>query len=604
MSLNVMQRIQSALTEGVVQQLAGRLGLSSTMTQKVLTAAGPALIAGLMQKSTTLDGARSLFTAILSPDVNGSIAEQLPQLLDSTIGMNQLENVGRQLLERVLGRRVDRLSDELATQTGVPAHATHAITGVAGATLLGVLKHHFLDGRGNVGQLPSLFAHQLPLIEPHLTDNLLAAVGVAGLGAFTGNILPQLKAVAAHIDQPTPAARPLSDALASVSVPAGAVQRSERRSHKWLWWLLAAIAAVLALLCQRGCHSEQGADVSGARARATTAAAAQPAVGATSAGASSAAVAASDASETAAASAHALASAPASASASASAPASASASASASAPVASIAPTKDSQLTVAVDATGKPTLTATVGSEAEKARLIDELTKRLGAAHFIPNITVDQNVKPADWLTHLDGLIPLLSLPGAQLKVDGTHIELGGSAAKADSGWLDKLKALFGASYEIGSFDVEHAIADANENFRSAIKSLLTPESTCSAAEIVKVLNLQVINFGNASARVPASAAQDLEQSARLLNACAHNGKTVRLEVSGYSDNVGGTQANLQLSKLRAQAVRAYLVRHGVSADSLISQGYGDADPVASNDTESGRFANRRIQFVAQQSQE
>jgi outer membrane protein OmpA-like peptidoglycan-associated protein len=596
MSLNVMQRIQSALTEGVVQQLAVRLGLSSTMTQKVLTAAGPALIAGLMQKSTTLDGARSLFTAILSPDVNGSIAEQLPQLLDSTVGMNQLENVGRQLLERVLGRRVDRLSDELATQTGVPAHATHAITGVAGATLLCVLKHHFLDGRGNVGQLPSLFAHQLPLIEPHLTDNLLAAVGVAGLGAFTGNILPQLKAVAAHIDQPTPAARPLSDALASVSVPAGAVQRSERRSHKWLWWLLAAIAAVLALLCQRGCHSEQGADVSGARARATTAAAAQPAVGATSAGASSAAVAASDASETAAASAPAMASASASVSASAPAPASA--------PVASIAPTQDSQLTVAVDATGKPTLTATVGSEAEKARLIDELTKRLGAAHFIPNITVDQNVKPADWLTHLDGLIPLLSLPGAQLKVDGTHIELGGSAAKADSGWLDKLKALFGTPYEIGSFDVEHAIADANENFRSAIKSLLTPESTCSAADIVKVLNLQVINFGNASARVPASAAQDLEQSARLLNACAHNGKTVRLEVSGYSDNVGGTQANLQLSKLRAQAVRAYLVRHGVSADSLISQGYGDADPVASNDTESGRFANRRIQFVAQQSQE
>jgi outer membrane protein OmpA-like peptidoglycan-associated protein len=596
MSLNVMQRIQSALTEGVVQQLAGRLGLSSTMTQKVLTAAGPALIAGLIQKSTTLDGARSLFTAILSPDVNGSIAEQLPQLLDSTIGMNQLENVGRQLLERVLGRRVDRLSDELATQTGVPAHATHAITGVAGATLLGVLKHHFLDGRGNVGQLPSLFAHQLPLIEPHLTDNLLAAVGVAGLGAFTGNILPQLKAVAAHIDQPTPAARPLSDALASVSVPAGAVQRSERRSHKWLWWLLAAIAAVLALLCQRGCHSEQGADVSGARARATTAAAVQPAVGATSAGASSAAVAASDASETAAASAPAMVSASASVSASAPAPASA--------PVASIAPTLDSQLTVAVDATGKPTLTATVGSEAEKARLIDELTKRLGAAHFIPNITVDQNVKPADWLTHLDGLIPLLSLPGAQLKVDGTHIELGGSAAKADSGWLDKLKALFGTPYQIGSFDVEHAIADANENFRSAIKSLLTPESTCSAADIVKVLNLQVINFGNASARVPASAAQDLEQSARLLNACAHNGKTVRLEVSGYSDNVGGTQANLQLSKLRAQAVRAYLVRHGVSADSLISQGYGDADPVASNDTESGRFANRRIQFVAQQSQE
>ena len=574
MSINVIQLIQSALTDGVVRQMAARFGLPPDATQKVLATTGPALVAGLMQKGATLDGARSLFATILSPEVNGHIAEQLPQLLGSTTGVSQLEGVGRHLLERAFDRRVDTLSDEVATQTGVPAHATHAMTGIVGATLLGLLKRHFLEGQGNVGQLPTLLGHQLPAIAPYLNDRLMAGLGLSGLGAFTGNILSQLKAVSAHIDHPTPAARPVAEALSNVRVPADAVVREERRPRKWLWWLLAAIAAVLAFLFLRGCQSEQRAEQSSERTSAGAAATAQPASASAEASAASAstpaAVAASAASE-------------------------------AQQPAAAPAPTTDSQLSFKVDAAGKPMLTATVGSEAEKTELIDALTKRFGADRFVANVTVDQDTKQADWLVHLDGLLPLMALPGAEVKVDGAQVELSGSAANAKLGWLDKLKSLFGGSYQIGSFNVEQAVANATENFRGAIKGLLTPDSSCATADVVKVLNLQVINFASAGARVPASALEDLNQSAQVLNACARNGKTAKLEVAGYSDNVGGAQANLQLSKKRAEAVRAYLVKTGVPADSLVAQGYGDARPVASNDTASGRFANRRIEFVAQQ---
>ncbi|NPT33095.1 OmpA family protein [Paraburkholderia xenovorans] len=584
MSINTIQLIQSALTDSVVRQLAERFGLPSEATRKVLATVAPALVASLMQKGATLDGARSLFGTILSPEVNSHIAEQLPQLLGSTGGVSRLEIAGRHLLERALDRGVDGLSDEVAVQTGVPAHATHAMTGIAGATLLGLLKRHFLEGQGNAGQLPTLLGHQLPVIAPYLNDRLMTALGLSGLGAFSANILSQLKAVSAHIDHPTPASTPVAEALSKIHVPADAVMREERRSHKWLWWLLAALAALLAFLFLRSCQSEQNANRAAGQGSSAGAVAAQPA---------SAPVRASDA---AVAASEVAASAPA---ASTAAPASA---ASAVQPAAAApAPTKDSQLSFTVDAAGKPTVTATVGSEAEKTHLIEELTRRLGQYNFVPNITVDPATKPADWLLHLDGLLPLMSLPGAEVKVDGTHIELSGTAADKKLGWLDKLKSLFGVSYQIGSFDVAHAVADATENFRSAVKGLLGADSSCAVADVVKVLNLQVINFASASARVPASAVEDLNQSAHVLNACASNGKTARLEVAGYSDNVGGEAANLQLSKQRAEAVRAYLVRTGVPADSLVAQGYGDARPVASNDTASGRFANRRIEFVAQQ---
>ena len=603
MSINVIQLIQSALSDGVVRQLSERFGLPPAVTDKVVGAAAPALVAALMHKGATLEGARSLFTTIMAPEVNAHIGEQLPQLLTSTAGLSLLEGAGRQLLAGVTDRRVDGLSDTVAAQTGVPAQSAHALTGIVGATLLGVLKRHFLDTQGSVGQLPTLLGHQLPAIAPFLNDGLLSALGLGGVATFMGGVLPQLKAVSAHIEHPVAPATPVSQAAqathtthttqAPPRVPVDAVLREERRSHKWLWWLLAAIAAVLAFLFLRGCQDEQTANVAGPASTSTSQAASV--VPAASAPASAVGLT-SDAAASAVAASDVVASAPAASSALA-----ASASVASSQPAAAPAPTKDSQLSFTVDPAGKPTLTATVGSEAEKAALIDALTKKFGVDHFAANITVDPDTKPADWLSHLDAMLPLMVLPGAEVKVNGAHIELSGAAANAKLGWLDRLKALFGASYQIGAFNPEQAVADATQSFRSAIKDLLAPDSSCAVADVVKVLNLQVINFASAGARVPASAIDDLRQSAQVLAACSHNGKAAKLEVAGYSDNVGGDQANLLLSKKRAESVRAFLVKSGVSSDSLTAQGYGDVRPVASNDTESGRFANRRIEFVAAQ---
>lgn len=628
MSINLIHAIQSALTDEVVAQLGERIGLPPQATRAVVTTAAPALLAGLMHKAATLEGARSLFATAVSPDVDARIAEQLPHLTDSTRGVSELEGAGRALLERSLDRRAESLSDEVAVQTGVPAHATHAITGIVGATMLGMLKQHLLKSQGSVGQLPALLSHQMPLIAPYLNDRLLGALGLGTVGAFTGGVLGQLKAVSAHIEHPMPAAKPTPEVTAAVHVPADAVVGEKRRSHAWLWWLLLALglgAALLAYLFPGSFAQLQhrAGDAVGESAQPVAAQPASAAVGAS--GELAAAVAASDGvasmvtgtvQDAAASAAVDAASAAASASASVVAASGAGVAGGASGvggasgangasdahqPGVAAAPSKNSQFAFSVNEAGKPTFTATVGSEAEKTQLIDELTKRLGQNNYSANITVDPATNPADWLARLDGLVPLMSVPGAELKLDGTRIELSGAAANPVWRWQNALKSLFGASYDVGAFDPEHAVEQATVNFRSAVKALLTGNPTCVAADIAKVLNLQVINFGSSSARVPATANDDLGQSARVLNACARNGRVAKLEVAGYSDNVGGEQANLQLSKERAEAVRSYLVKAGVPGDSLRAQGYGQTHPIAGNDTASGRFANRRIEFSAQQ---
>ena len=73
--------------------------------------------------------------------------------------------------------------------------------------------------------------------------------------------------------------------------------------------------------------------------------------------------------------------------------------------------------------------------------------------------------------------------------------------------------------------------------------------------------------------------------------------KTV-IEVAGHTDSTGSDQYNQALSERRAQAVAGYLGSHGVKTQRLITIGAGEGHPMASNDTEQGRSANRRVELT------
>jgi outer membrane protein OmpA-like peptidoglycan-associated protein len=72
----------------------------------------------------------------------------------------------------------------------------------------------------------------------------------------------------------------------------------------------------------------------------------------------------------------------------------------------------------------------------------------------------------------------------------------------------------------------------------------------------------------------------------------------LNIEVGGYTDNVGGDTMNQTLSENRAGSVRDYLVREGVSTNSVSSRGFGNTSPVASNDNSAGRQQNRRVELL------
>ena len=71
----------------------------------------------------------------------------------------------------------------------------------------------------------------------------------------------------------------------------------------------------------------------------------------------------------------------------------------------------------------------------------------------------------------------------------------------------------------------------------------------------------------------------------------------VKVEIEGHTDNIGSDAYNQSLSERRARVVKAFLADHGVDAARMTPVGYGESQPIESNDTEEGREANRRVEL-------
>ena len=99
--------------------------------------------------------------------------------------------------------------------------------------------------------------------------------------------------------------------------------------------------------------------------------------------------------------------------------------------------------------------------------------------------------------------------------------------------------------------------------------------------------------FNSGETKLGSQARATLEKIALIIN----DYPELRIEVEGHTDNVGRTRVNDELSQLRANAVRDYLITQSVAADALVAVGYGQRRPLESNDTIEGRRSNRRVHF-------
>lgn len=97
---------------------------------------------------------------------------------------------------------------------------------------------------------------------------------------------------------------------------------------------------------------------------------------------------------------------------------------------------------------------------------------------------------------------------------------------------------------------------------------------------------------------------QQLDAAGRAFKKALEVGKGDKwvIEIAGHTDNVGSPETNMKLSQERAEGVRQYLLQtYGLPPQVVVSRGYGQSQPIASNDTPEGREKNRRVVFKVTQ---
>src|ERR1700722_14085767 len=173
-------------------------------------------------------------------------------------------------------------------------------------------------------------------------------------------------------------------------------------------------------------------------------------------------------------------------------------------------------------------------------------------------------------------------------QADAQAAQAQAQAAQADAAAANARAAQVAAEHS--AQQATNQTEEMRERLRQQLNQVLQTQETARGL----IVNLSDVLFDTAKYTLKPDAREKLAKVSGIL--LAYPG--LKVQVEGYTDNVGGDQYNLTLSQQRGDAVRSYLVSQGVSPTNITSTGYGMSNPVADNSTAAGRAQNRRVNLV------
>ncbi len=222
------------------------------------------------------------------------------------------------------------------------------------------------------------------------------------------------------------------------------------------------------------------------------------------------------------------------------------------------------------------TLHGRVPDATVKSGLIETAGEIWGVERVIDELEIDPSVTLAG---DLRGLLRLLGdqIDGVGFAADGETITLQGAVPSAQ---------------------IKERLVKASENLFAgvAIRNLLrveVREAAAVQANLEQILTNGVVRFENNSDVLTAEGRRVLDRITAQLRGTGSQA----IEVAGYTDSRGDNAYNLDLSRRRAASAAAYLAGRDLDRQRFQAEGYGEADPVADNETAAGRALNRRIEF-------
>ena len=229
------------------------------------------------------------------------------------------------------------------------------------------------------------------------------------------------------------------------------------------------------------------------------------------------------------------------------------------------------------------TLRGSLPSETGKAAILQRAQALYGAApgRVVDELAVDPSVGPAAWADHVPEALPILGrmTEHGSIIIDGRSLVLSG---RVDG---DRAKAT-----------VLREIAPLTQTGLALEDHILATQPPAPSSSLQKKLNEILshasIQFDSNTTTITPRSHATLDQLMTLLRRTPRTA----IEIGGHTDKYGEPDYNLQLSRLRAEAVRHYFIRHGLT-NQFTAVGYGALRPLSVAQTRAGLQHNRRIEL-------
>lgn len=195
---------------------------------------------------------------------------------------------------------------------------------------------------------------------------------------------------------------------------------------------------------------------------------------------------------------------------------------------------------------------------------------------------------------HLAALLPIIQQsPNANVIFKGEEVLVNSPDEDTLNQLVEDLKAAApGLSIMAeGPLDIQGEIDRSINDANAGLDAL---GENPDPRDVARALSRQVVNFEFDESFIPEVNKPVLDRAVEIMEQVPD----MELLIIGHTDAIGTNDYNIPLSQRRAQSIKDYLVEQGADASRLKIKGMGESDPIATNETEQGRFRNRRIEYV------
>lgn len=262
-----------------------------------------------------------------------------------------------------------------------------------------------------------------------------------------------------------------------------------------------------------------------------------------------------------------------------------------------VAPLKSAIMQAALQ-NGTVTLSGTVSSQDQANQLV-QAANQAGDVNVVNQLKIDDQYANAKWIASSGDILGGLLADGGQVKVDNGTLTLTGTVT--DEAERNQLIARANQSISASGLrliDQLKVNASADETAVAAVQDPETsaPDNAACQQKMDTIMKGQTILFTVNKADIRRESYPLLDQLVAVVSECK-DGLTGKVLIGGHTDSDGSDSYNLELSQQRAGAVRTYLQDKGVPSGLMEARGFGESQPVASNNTSEGKAKNRRISF-------